>query len=850
MKQIVTGILAHVDSGKTTLSEAMLYKSGTIRTHGRVDHGDAFLDTNDIEKEKGITIFSKQAVMHIADTSLTLLDTPGHIDFSTETERTLAVLDYCILVISGLRGVESHTETLWKLLERYNVPTFIFVNKMDISHLSKEDILHDLQAHLHENCIELTDTDELVMCSEHLMNEYLQNNAVSDSDISNAIIKRDLFPCFFGSALKLDGIDDFLSAIDRYMKMPPKQSEFGAVVYKITYDSDGKRLTHVKITGGELKAKTTLELKTGDGESYFEKADTLRIYSGDKYTSCQSVTQGSICAITGLTKTCAGMGLGFESNVLKPVLEPVLTYKLEILDNTDVHTALTRLNILEQEDPQLRIIWNELLREIHLQLMGEVQIEVLRRIISERFKMNVDFCEGAIAYRETIADKVEGVGHFEPLRHYSEVHLILEPLKRGSGIIIKSDCSEDLLDKNWQRLILTHIAEKTHTGVLTNSPITDMKITLVSGKAHKKHTEGGDFRQATYRAIRQGLMRAKSVLLEPYYSFKLEVPTACVGRAMTDLEQMSGEFSAPESDGETSYIHGQAPVSTMRGYASDVTAYTSGKGKLFLSVMGYLPCHNTDEVVNAIGYNPDFDTDNPSSSVFCSHGAGFVVQWNEVENYMHLEYSLKTTEDIEKRNVRIKEYVNTVINDEELLRIFEKTYGPIKRNAPQAVKKRAVAPSQKPVRYQKQKTLQDMETYLLVDGYNIIFAWEDLTKVADENLDAARELLINRLSNYCAFTKFKLILVFDAYKVKGGIGSVEHISGIDAVYTKEAETADAYIEKVTHELSKKHRVRVATSDGLEQLIILGNGAERIPASEFLDEVRKTENEIRNFIDNM
>lgn len=849
MKQIVTGILAHVDSGKTTLSEAMLYKSGTIRSHGRVDHGNAFLDTNEIEREKGITIFSKQAVMTFGDTSLTLLDTPGHIDFSTETERTLGVLDYCILVISGTDGVQSHTQTLWKLLERYNVPTFVFVNKMDISHFEKSKMLADIRKYLSENCVELSDIDSLVLCDEDIMEEYLNYDSISSDAITNALSKRTVFPCFFGAALKMDGITEFLEALDTYTKMPIAVSEFGAKVYKISHDADGKRLTHIKVTGGTLKAKSVLEINSDDGTILNEKVDTLRVYSGEKYTMTDSATQGMICAVTGLSKTVSGMGLGFESNIQKPVLEPVLTYKLEILDNTDVHTALTKLRVLEQEDPQLRVIWNELLREIHLQLMGEVQIEVLRRIIAERFDMKADFSEGAISYRETIANTVEGVGHFEPLRHYSEVHLILEPGKRGSGVVIKSDCSEDLLDKNWQRLILTHIAEKTHTGVLTNSPITDIKITLVAGRAHKKHTEGGDFRQATYRAIRQGLMQAESILLEPYYSFRLEIPTENVGRAMTDLQQMSAEFSAPELKDEMSIIKGIAPVSTMRGHMSEITAYTSGKGKLFTSLKGYEPCHNTDDVVADIAYNPDSDTLNPSGSVFCAHGAGFNVPWNEVENYMHLEGVLKSDVKETQNNTRVSEYVNSVINDEELLRIFEKTYGPVKAKSYTAMQKRT-SPAPKPQRYAKPKHVYDGPLYLLVDGYNIIFAWEDLKKVAEENLDAAREILVNRLCNYRGFTQCNLILVFDAYKVKGGVGSVEHVNGIDVVYTKEAETADAYIEKVTHELTKKHRVRVATSDGLEQLIILGSGAQRVSASEFLKEVTETENKIREFIKNM
>lgn len=850
MKQLTIGILAHVDSGKTTLSEAMLYKSGTIRTHGRVDHGNAFLDTNEIEREKGITIFSKQAVMNVSDTYITLLDTPGHIDFSTETERTLSVLDYCILVISGSDGVESHTQTLWKLLEQYNIPTFIFINKMDISHFTKEELFLDIHKYLSENCVELTDTDSLVMCDEDIMEEYLSKNNISDISITNAISRRTVFPCYFGSALKFNGVDEFLSSLDIYTQMPPVTNKFGAKIYKITHDPDGKRLTHMKITGGALNAKSMLEFKTDDGVVQSEKTDTLRIYSGDKYTLTDTATQGMVCAVTGLTKTISGMGLGFENNADKPVLEPVLTYKLDILDKTDIHTALTKLRILEQEDPQLRVVWNELLREIHIHLMGEVQIEVLRRVIAERFGMLVDFSEGAVSYRETITDKVEGIGHFEPLRHYSEVHLILEPSKRGSGIIIKTDCNEDLLDKNWQRLILTHIAEKTHTGVLTNSPITDIKITLVSGKAHNKHTEGGDFRQATYRAIRQGLMQAQSVLLEPFYDFTLEVPTQNVGRAMTDLQNMSAQFSAPETNQETSIIHGRAPVSTIRSYAAELTAYTSGIGRLFTQPGGYDLCHNSDEVIKDIAYNPENDTDNPSSSVFCAHGSGFNVPWNEVKEHMHLESALKPINELSKNSARVREYVNSVISDKELLRIFEKTYGPIKTNVYTAVQNRRKSPTPKPERYQKNKPIPTGDAYLLVDGYNIIHAWEDLRKIAEENLDAARELLINRLSNYCGFTKIKLILVFDAYKVKGGIGSTERISGIDVVYTKEAETADAYIEKVTHELAKKHRVRVATSDGLEQLIILGNGAERLPASEFLAEIQAVEMQIRDFISSM
>ncbi len=849
MKNIVAGILAHVDSGKTTLSEAMLYLSGTIRSHGRVDHGNTFLDTNEIEKEKGITIFSKQAVMSIGDSSVTLLDTPGHIDFSAETERTMSVLDYCILVISGADGVENHTRTLWKLLKRYNVPTIIFVNKMDIALKDKAEIMADIRRNLSDNCVEVTDTDSLVLCDEAIMNEYLEKDNISAKTIANAICHRTVFPCFFGSALKFDGVKEFMENLDKYMIMPPARDNFGAKVYKISRDNDGNRLTHLKVTGGCLRAKDILEITKADGETIEEKVNTIRIYSGEKFTMADTATQGMVCAVTGLNDTYAGMGLGYEKTSTKTFLEPVLTYKLEILDNTDVHTALVKLRVLEQEDPQLHIIWNELLREIHLQLMGEVQIEILRRIISERFDMQVDFSEGAISYRETIKNTVEGVGHFEPLRHYSEVHLILEPLKRGQGIVIKTDCSEDLLDKNWQRLILTHIKEKNHVGVLTGSPITDIKITLVSGRAHKKHTEGGDFRQATYRAIRQGLMQAESVLLEPYYSFKLELPTTCVGRAMTDLQQMGAEFSSPVIDEDMSIISGTAPVSKMRSYHTELTAYTSGKGRLFTTLKGYEECHNPDEVIERIGYNPDSDLENPAGSVFCAHGAGFNVPWDKVEEYMHLESALKPETEIEDNTTRVSEYVNRVINDEELLRIFEKTYGPVKVKAYTAMEKRVKSPSPK-APHIKKRPQHEGPTYLLVDGYNIIHAWDDLRDIAKDNLDAAREMLIHRMCNYQGFAQCELILVFDAYKVKGGIGSVEKVNNINVVYTKEAETADAYIEKVTHELAKKHRVRVATSDGLEQIIIFSSGAERLPASQFLEEVKATENEIREFIKNM
>lgn len=845
MKRLVTGILAHVDSGKTTLSEALLFRSGQIRKLGRVDHGNAFLDTNEIEREKGITIFSKQAILTINNTEFTLLDTPGHIDFSAEMERTLQVLDYAILVISGADGVESHTETLWRLLTRYNVPVFIFVNKMDIAARSCEEIISELKDNLSDNCIDFSDADyseQAALCSEDLMDEYLDTGHVTDASVITAIKNRKLFPCFFGSALKLDGVDCFLDALDKYTSMPEYSDKFAAKVFKITQE-DGTRLTHIKITGGSLKSKTLLNGIDKDGNEWSEKADRIRVYSGEKFSITDVAECGTVCAVSGLSLTYPGEGLGVELNSPAPVLEPVLTYRVEIQDNTDVHTALYHLRRLEDEDPQLQILWNGM--EIQLRLMGEVQLEVLRRIIFERFGFEVEFGKGSIAYRETIAEKVEGVGHFEPLRHYSEVHLILEPLPCGSGLKFHTDCSEDLLDKNWQRLILTHLHEKTHLGVLTGSPITDMKITLASGKAHKKHTEGGDFRQATYRAVRHGLRNAQSVLLEPWYSFRLEIPQDNIGRAMTDIELMGGEFSQPEINGSMSVICGSAPVSKMRGYSADVTAYSGGRGKLQCSLKGYEPCHNTDEVIAEIGYNADADIENTADSVFCAHGAGFNVRWDEVYKYMHLESALKSLEEIAETQTRVIDYIERAATDEELLRIFERTYGPVKVTAHTAMQKRIKKSPAQPKF--KSKPLPTGPQYLLVDGYNIIFAWDELKEAAKESLDLARELLINKLCNYCGFAKCELILVFDAYKVKGNMGEVERVHNINVVYTKEAETADAYIEKVTHELAKKHRVRVATSDNLEQLIILGSGAIRVSASEFKKEVDNAENEIRKFI---
>lgn len=847
MKKLVLGILAHVDSGKTTLSEGILYKTGEIRKWGRVDHRDTFLDTHFLEHERGITIFSKQAVFKTDNAYFTLLDTPGHVDFSTETERTLQVLDYAILVISGSEGVQSHTETLWKLLKKYNIPTFIFINKMDIASVSRTNIIENLKSKLHENCIDfnLSETDEFIesisLCNEKLMQEYLESGKHNDITISEAIADRNIFPCCFGSALKLDGIESFLQIIDKYTFEKNYPKEFSARVFKISEDEQGSRLTHLKITGGNLKVKALLKYNGTE-----EKINQIRIYSGKKYNTLESVDGGTICVVTGLSKTYSGQGLGKQSDEFAPVLEPVLTYRLILNPETDVHFALSSLKKLEQEDPQLHVTWNELLEEINVQLMGEIQLEIFKRIIKERFGFDADFSKGNITYRETIENKVEGAGHYEPLKHYAEVHLILEPGKTGSGLIYECNCREDLLDKNWQRLILTHLKEKQHIGVMTGSPITDIKITLASGKAHLKHTEGGDFRQATYRAVRQGLRKAKSILLEPWYQFKLEIPSENIGRAISDIQRMSGNFSSPETIGNMSVIEGSAPVSEMCEYQSEVISYSKGKGRLNCGLKGYFPCHNAEKVIEQIGYNADADTVNTADSVFCTHGAGHIVKWNEADNYMHLESCIKPAYEIpDITSAQIKRYQNTLAEDKELMEIFERTYGPIKQN-----KRTAFRPKKKSLSENenyKAKPLPNGPEYLLVDGYNIIFAWDNLKNLAQDNLDLARNQLINILCNYQGFSQCKLILVFDAYKIKGGKRNIEKVHNIDVVYTKEAETADMYIEKVTHEIGKNHRVRVATSDNLEQIIILGNGAFRISASEFQKEVEAIENAIREFI---
>ena len=850
-KQIVLGILAHVDSGKTTLSEAMLYRAGVTRRLGRVDHKDAFLDTDALEKARGITIFSKQALLTAGDTDITLLDTPGHVDFSTETERTLQVLDYAVLVVSGTDGVQSHTETLWRLLRRYHVPTFVFVNKMDLPGMERQELLAQLNRRLGEGFVdfgaEQADRDEaLALCDENLMDRMLDAGQLQDADLIPAIARRHVFPCWFGAALKLEGVDALLDGLDRYTRPAPALEAFGAKVFKVSQDEQGTRLTWLRVTGGELKVKAQLTGEA-DGKPWAEKANQLRLYSGAKYTLAEAIGPGQVCAVTGLTKARPGEGLGAERDSDLPVLEPVLSYQVLLPEGADMHAALGKLHRLEEEEPQLHVVWNEALGEIHVQLMGEIQLEVLRSLLAERFGLEVEFGPGGILYKETITEPMEGVGHYEPLRHYAEVHLKLEPLPRGSGMQFAADCREEVLDKNWQRLVLTHLEEKQHLGVLTGSPLTDVKITLIAGRAHLKHTEGGDFRQATYRAVRQGLMLAKSQLLEPWYAFRLEVPAENIGRAMSDIQRMEGTFDPPESGEETAVLTGFAPVSTMRSYPMEVVSYTRGRGHLSLTLDGYRPCHNAQEVIAAIGYEPEHDLDNPADSVFCAHGAGFVVPWDQVRSHMHVDSgwgkSTRPEQEAAVSQRRAMAYRATLEEDAELLKIFERTYGPIKRD-PLA----AFRPVQK--REHPDFAAEQWEIapeYLLVDGYNIIFAWDELNALSKESLDAARHKLMDILCNYQGFQKCVLILVFDAYRVPGSPGSIEQYHNIHVVYTKEAETADMFIERVTHEIGRNRRVRVATSDGMEQIIILGHGALRVSARMFHEEVQNVEKQIRALV---
>ncbi|MBQ7797007.1 MAG: TetM/TetW/TetO/TetS family tetracycline resistance ribosomal protection protein [Lachnospiraceae bacterium] len=921
MKRLVIGILAHVDAGKTTLSEAILYVTGTIRKLGRVDKKDAFLDTYALERARGITIFSKQAVFGLGDTSVTLLDTPGHVDFSAEMERTLQVLDYAILVINGADGVQGHTETLWRLLKRYHIPVFLFVNKMDQPGTDREALLENIRKRLDSSVIDFSDVElsgatgeakvsakaadrtgelrssgtlvysgnmdpeefyeELAMCDETLMENYLETAELEADQVRHAICERKLFPCYFGSALKLTGVEEFLKGIETWAKCPDYGSEFGAKVFKISRDDQGNRLTHLKITGGSLKVKSFL------AEEDTEKINQIRVYSGAKFEAINEAEAGAICAVTGPALTKPGQGYGVEKETGSPLLEPVLTYQVILPSGYDAHTMLKNLRMLEEEDPQLHIVWNEVLSEIQAQVMGDVQMEILKSQIKERFHVDVEFGSGNIVYKETIARPVEGVGHYEPLRHYAEVHLLMEPLEPGSGLVFEADCSEDDLALNWQRLIMTHLEEKRHRGVLTGSEITDMKITIVAGRAHLKHTEGGDFRQSTYRAVRQGLKEAGCRLLEPYYAFRLEVPSESIGRAMADVERMQGKFDAPKQEGDMAILEGNAPVVNMRDYQREVVSYTKGRGRLICSLKGYEPCHNEAEVVAAIGYDFDMDFQDPAGSVFCSHGAGFVVPWDEVKNYMHVESPLAKrraagidlpagmnggsrltgTGDLGIGQSAAGEFRDeaggtqsanssgtgknsgaaprlsaSYYEDKELEEIFKRTYGESKRQKQQAAgeARRVIRPKETPIRPRSGQEEEYDAEYLLVDGYNIIFAWEELNELAKVNIDGARYRLMDILCNYQGYKKCILIVVFDAYKVVGNTGSAMKYHNINVVYTKEAETADQYIEKLAHKIGGKYRVTVATSDGLEQLIIRSQGCLLLSAKDLKEEVEYVE----------
>ena len=871
-KHINLGLLAHVDAGKTTLSEGMLYLSGAIRDMGRVDYGNAFLDTYELERQRGITIFSKQAVLAWKGTEITLLDTPGHVDFSAEMERTLQVLDCAVLVISAADGVQGHTETLWKLLKRYGIPVFIFINKMDQDGADREAVLRELKDRFGEGCIDFTrilpmeqasseELENLAVCEEGMMEEYLETGRICTDTLRKAAAERKIFPCWFGSALRAEGIEALLDGIVQLAPEIHYPEKFGAKVYKIARDSQGNRLTYLKVTGGSLRVKDVLA-DTG------EKINQIRLYSGEKFETPQEVYAGQVCAVTGPEQTKPGQGLGAEEASELPILEPVLTYSLELPDDCDVHQMLINLRRLEEEEPELNIIWEEETGEISVRLMGEVQTGILRSIIKERYKVAVQFGEGKIVYKETIQEPVEGVGHYEPLRHYAEVHLLLEPGERGSGLQFATDCSEDVLDRNWQRLILTHLEEKPDRGVLTGSRITDMKITLLAGRSHQKHTEGGDFRQATYRAVRQGLMKAQSVLLEPYYSFRMEMPAECVGRAMTDIQRMYGTFDPPRTEETRAVLCGSVPVSAMGGYQTEFASYTGGRGRMFCTLKGYDICHNQEEVVAALGYDPEADVENPADSVFCAHGAGYVVPWDQVEEYMHIENAYDRGEKVEKTyQPVVQRYTGSRIEltREELDAIYVPTPDPVKKKQSRgAVTVRASSGEKKPEGYRadrqspqeaedrrirerwarqgKKKT--DGQEYLLVDGYNIIFAWEELKELADADVAGARGRLMDILCNYQGYRKCTLILVFDAYKVEGNPGEVMKYHNIYVVYTREAETADQYIEKTVRKMARHHEVTVATSDALEQVIILGHGAHRLSAGGLKEEVELALKELR------
>ena len=919
-RYICAGMLAHVDAGKTTLSEAILYLSGRIRRLGRVDHKDAYLDTNELERSRGITIFSKQAVCELGDTQVTLLDTPGHVDFSAEMERTLQVLDYGVLVISGMDGVQGHTRTLWNLLGRYRIPVFLFINKMDQEGTDKETLLEELKSELSGACIDFGGEDdeffeELAMCEDAALDEYLESGGLKEETIIRLIRERKAYPCYFGSALKLSGVKEFLEGFECYARDQREgrdagchardrreegaevrqqaerggQGDFGAKVYKISRDAQGNRLTHLRVTGGCLKVKDILSSGPEAAEPWEEKVNQIRIYSGDRYETVPEAEAGCICAVTGLSRTYPGEGLGAEKESGTPVLEPVLNYRIHLPEGCDAPVMLRNLRQLEEEDPMLRIVWNEELGEIYAQLMGAVQIEVLQSLIRERFHIEVSFDAGNIVYKETISNTAEGVGHYEPLRHYAEVHLLLEPGEAGSGIVLDTDCSEDVLDRNWQRLVLTHLAEKEHRGVLTGAAVTDMKITLLAGQAHPKHTEGGDFRQATYRAVRQGLMQAGSVLLEPYYAYRLELPSEMVGRAMTDIQKMSGECKAPEIFADRSVLTGKAPAAAMRDYQMEVNSYTRGQGKLTCTFKGYEPCHNAEEIIEAKGYDPERDLENPPGSVFCAHGAGFIVPWDQVPEYMHIESQIEkrmrqreasggkadgstgtawmkaqsaeaagAAEDTAgirqqkngagirrggsgaDRQGRSRQADLSREEEKELEEIFIRTYGKIERKLPPPSKTVAGVP--KKTRHRKEE--EAVMEFLLVDGYNVIFAWEDLKELAKVNIEAARNKLMDILCNYQGFRRCTVILVFDAYKVDGYALEIQKYHNIHIVYTKEAETADQYIEKVVHHIGRKYHVTVVTSDGVEQVVTLGQGGTLISSREFREEVELVRRQIR------
>lgn len=861
-KHISVGVLAHVDAGKTTLSEGMLYLSGRIRNMGRVDHGDAFLDTYELERERGITIFSKQAVFRWKDMEITLLDTPGHVDFSAEMERVLQVLDCAVLVISAADGVQSHTVTLWRLLKRYEIPVFIFVNKMDRPDADREQLVKELKERFGEGCTDIErvyagteeNLESLAVCDDGMLEEYLEKDAISKDTLRQAITARKVFPCWFGSALRAEGIAELLDGLEELSARPEYGEGFGAKVYKICRDTQGNRLTWLKVTGGVLRVKETLPGVPG-------KVNQIRIYSGEKYDMVQEAQAGTVCALTGPEDTHPGQGIGCEGASELPVLEPVLTYRIELPDGCDVHTMLRNLRQIEEEEPQLHVVWAEETSEIHIQLMGEVQTEVLQQMVKQRFGVLIGFGEGNIVYKETIKAPVEGVGHFEPLRHYAEVHLLLEPGERGSGMQFLSECGEDVLDRNWQRLILTHLEEREHRGVLTGSSVTDMRITLLTGRAHQKHTEGGDFRQATYRAVRQGLRKAESILLEPYYDFRLELPMENVGRAMSDIQRMSGSFEGPEAEDGQAVLTGSAPVSEMRGYQKEFAAYTGGFGKMFCTLKGYDICHNSEEVISRIGYDADADVENTADSVFCFHGAGVIVPWYEVEEHMHVESGAKAAasgQELAPVTV-VKPIRHTIeLTQEELDAIYVRTPDPVRRKTvsrPVTVSadmhgnsgtEQIKAADKNGERYESAhgKAKGDREEYLLVDGYNIIFAWDELRELSEADLAAARGKLADILCDYQGYRKCTLILVFDAYKVEGNPGEVARYHNIHIVYTREAETADQYIEKTVRKISRHHEVTVATSDALEQVIILGQGARRMSAAGLKEEVELARKELK------